>query len=313
MTIPIQAPQIRPDVIGGTPGSGLEPLIQALQFYKQSKLAEQRQQLDAQRTTSDVALQGAQTDTMRANLQRQTDEDEAWRKQISTAPAALQPFLKLVDASRGLPPELQHITASVAASQIPGMSPQGVKDFQGYLRLGLPLDISAKMSGVEVYDLADTKSPHSPTAIGLPKNMLRWTYTPPGSAERDLSRELRAQGMIVNQADRDDAVVARDLTKVKEQIAVDIWKQANPGAAQPLLPIHFDPNDPAQALALHRYVQQHHYDTRLQVNRQNRDAANQRINATARGASQVSPADAAASQLQQTIDLMSQVPDSTHH
>lgn len=309
MSIPIQAPQIRPDVVSGGQNEGLAPLIQALQQYKISKLQEQRNAIDQQRATSDAALQGAQAARLTQEVKLQEEGEEAWQKQISQAPAALQPFLRMVNGLRGLDPQLQKVVTPILSKQLgfgQAADPETLTRMTALLHLGLPLEVAAHISGVKVRDIADTQST-DPDAIALPKNILKWHYVPPAAANSDESRRLRAQGMIVTQANKDDSVVFRDLSKQKELIAQQVISARNGGRPPlPGTPIQFDPNDGEMTAALHRYIVQHHYDTRLQLNRQNRDAAIQSINQTAQTASQANPA---ADRLQSVIDLMSQQPD----
>ena len=273
MTAPlaIQPPHIDPGIFqrsssGGE--SGLEPLISALQFYKKSKLDEQRNQIDAQRTASESNLQGAQADALRAHVQHEQDSEDAWQKQIKTAPATLQPFLQAINGIRGLDPELQRVVAPIIARQIPGFQdhpdPQTLSAFSTLLHTGLPLGVGAKIFGIDL------------DSLGVPKSYQNWQYQPPGDKERDDSRQLRALGTTFNQADKEITQAQKEIGKEQERIATTVMQARQPG--RPLLvPPKFDPSDDEMRRQFHQWLGSRGLDKRLPILMRDREDARTKI------------------------------------
>ncbi len=282
--IPIQSPQIRPDLFQRPSGGeeGLAPLIQALEFYKTSKLKEQEQGIEQQKANSTGALQGAQTDALRQEVDQKKKNEDAWQAHIANAPETDKPVLQLINATRGLPPELQQVMGGLIAQHLPGTDPKAMANVIALARLGAPLGDAGNAMGVKFWDSSKGPAPEGATPIS--HSLYTFKFTPPEQALRESALQLRAQTAITARADAEDHTMLQDINKQKDIIAQQAWKTANPKTPPPIgVQLHYDEHDPAQVAMLHQYVQEHHYYERMQQNDINRKAATQRLAATASG------------------------------
>ncbi len=309
--IPIQSPQIRPDLFQRPSGGeeGLAPLIQALEFYKTSKLKEQEQGIEQQKANSTGALQGAQTDALRQDIDQKKKNEDAWQAHIANAPETDKPVLQLINATRGLPPELQQVMGGLIAQHLPGTDPRAVANVIALARLGAPLGDAANALGVKFWDMSTTSPKNSMPegAVPISHSLYTFKFTPPETALRQDAIRLRAQTALVARADAEDKTMQADTKAQGDIIAQQAWKAANPHTPPPLgVQLHFDSKDPAQVAALHQYVEQHHYYERMQQNAINRKAATEGLAATASGEVNHSGAgnvlQAAAARLQARLD-----------
>lgn len=317
--IPIQAPHIDPQLFQRPAGGeeGLAPLIQALEFYKSSKLEEQRNQIEAGRAASTSALQGAQQRALEEGMRQKKDEQQAWSDFVSNAPASIQPILKGIDAMRGLPPELQQVAGPMVSKAIAGQmglsqAPDHTALTTGlsFFKAGVPMNVAFGMVGLHLADETTKGDPDAdPNAIYVPKKVLNMTYSPPGAANSDLSRRLRAQSAIVTDSQKQLQQLQKDIAKQQQQIADEAWKTANPKAPPPLQGVKYDPSDQGQVRAFHQYLIQRGIPQRMQRLQADQAAAMEEIKRTGLGAaSDSSPAE---DQLQQVINLMGAAPDSS--
>ena len=311
--IPIQSPHIDPPIFQRMGGEeGLAPLIQALEFYKTSKLQEQKNATEAAGQQSRSALEKAQTDALNDAVKRKQDDETAWGDFVKNAPATLQPFLQMTNALRGLPPEVAQVAGPIIAkaiSQQAGMrdpiDPKQITGMADLMRVGVDFGTAAHMSGINLRDAKD-KNPADPSAIPVDGSWLKYKYVPPSLAGSDLSRDLRAQGQIINVTRKQIGDITKDIQKHQQEIADQFAATANAG--RPPLPgtppPKYDPSQPGQAQAFHQFLAQTGYVQRLQQLKTDQDAAMHRMNDIA-SQHAMSQQDPATDQLQRVVDLMS--------
>lgn len=311
--IPIQAPHIDPGIFQRMGGEeGLAPLISALEFYKSSKLKEQQNATEAAAQQTRGALETAQANALNDAVKRRQDDENAWGDFVKNAPATLQPFLKMANAMRGLPPEVEQVvgpTLTRALGQQMGLQQplddKAVTHMTDLMKVGVDMGTAAFLSGIPLRD-ANDKNPADPNAIPVDPKWLKYKYVPPSLAGSDLSRDLRAQGQILNATRKQIADITKDIQKHQQMIAEDAQKTTL-GGKPPLPgtpPPQYDPSQPGQAQAFHQFLAQTGYVQRLQQLKADQDAAMKRMNDIAQQHATSQP-DPATDQLQQVVDLMS--------